>query len=75
MANIVKLKRSGTANTTPLANSLEYGELAINYADGILFYKDASNTVISFNISEAIGNANLDTDVTDLEVSVAMQTF
>ena len=75
MANIVKLKRSGTANTTPLANSLEYGELAINYADGILFYKDASNTVISFNISEAIGNANLDTDVADLEVSVAMQTF
>ena len=75
MANIVKLKRSGTANTTPLANSLEYGELAINYADGILFYKDASNTVISFNISEAIGNANLDTDVADLEVSIAMQTF
>ncbi len=75
MANIVKLKRSGTANAAPIANSLEYGELAINYADGILFYKDASNTVISFNITDAIASSNLDTDVADLEVSVAMQTF
>ncbi len=75
MANIVKLKRSGTANAVPVANSLEYGELAINYTDGILFYKDASNTVISFNITDAIASSNLDTDVADLEVSVAMQTF
>jgi len=75
MANIVKLKRSGTANAAPVGNSLEYGELAINYADGILFYKDASNTVISFNITDAIANSNLDTEVADLEVSVAMQTF
>ena len=75
MANVVKLKRSGTANTTPLANSLEYGELAINYADGILFYKDPSNTVISFNITEAAQNAGIDNTVSDLEVSIAMQTF
>jgi len=75
MANIVKLKRSGNANAAPVANSLEHGELAINYADGILFYKDASNTVISFNITDAIASSNLDTDVADLEVSVAMQTF
>ena len=75
MANIVKLKRSGTANSAPAANSLEYGELAINYADGILFYKDSSNTVVSFNISEVMANVNLDVDVANLEVSVAMQTF
>lgn len=57
------------------ANSLEYGELAINYTNKILFYKDASNTVISFNITNAIASSNLDTDVSDLEVSVAMKTF
>ena len=73
MANVIKIKNSGTATHAP--TSLEHGEIAINYADGILFYKDASNTIVSFNISEAIGNANLDTDVADLEVSVAMQTF
>jgi hypothetical protein len=73
MANVIKIKNSGTTTHAPA--SLEHGEIAINYADGILFYKDASNTIVSFNISEAIGNANLDTDVADLEVSVAMQTF
>ena len=73
MANLIKIKNSGTTTNAPA--SLEYGEIAINYADGILFYKNASNTIVSFNISEAIGNANLDTDLADLEVSVAMQTF
>ena len=73
MANVIKIKNSGTATNAPA--SLEHGEIAINYADGILFYKNASNTIVSFNISEAIGNANLDTDLADLEVSVAMQTF
>jgi hypothetical protein len=73
MANVIKIKNSGTTTNAPA--SLEHGEIAINYADGILFYKDASNTIVSFNISDAIASSNLDTDVADLEVSVAMQTF
>lgn len=75
MANIVKLKRSGTANAAPTANSLEHGELAINYADGILFYKDASNTVISFELNPAFNVNDLGTDLTNLQVEVAMQAF
>jgi len=75
MANIIKIKRSGTANSTPLASSLEYGELAINYADGLLFYKDLSNTVVSFDISGTFNITEVGNDLDDLEVSVAMQTF
>ncbi|NDB58898.1 hypothetical protein EB001_10655 [bacterium] len=75
MANIIKIKRSGTANSAPLANSLEYGELAINYADGLLFYKDLSNTVVSFDISGAFNITEVGNSLDDLEVSVAMQTF
>ncbi len=75
MANIVKLKRSGTANAAPTANSLEHGELAINYADGILFYKDASNTVISFEINPAFNINDVSADLTNLQVEVAMQAF
>ena len=75
MANIIKIKRSGTANSAPLANSLEYGELAINYADGLLFYKDLSNTVVSFDISGTFNITEVGNDLNDLEVSVAMQTF
>lgn len=45
MANRVLLKRSATANLVPSAGNLEYGELALNYNDGNLFFKDASNVV------------------------------
>jgi hypothetical protein len=50
MANtIIKLKKSSTAAATPSA--LEFGELAINYADGILFYKNATSHIVSFSSS------------------------
>lgn len=38
MSNIIKIRRSGDEGATP--SDLELGELAINYADGKLFYKD-----------------------------------
>ena len=75
MANIVKLKRSGTANAVPTANSLEHGELAINYADGILFYKDSSNTVISFDLNPSFNINDVSAELADLQVEVAMQAF
>lgn len=46
MSNTLKLKRSNTANASPTAGQLEYGELAINYLDGNLFYKNNSNQVV-----------------------------
>ena len=51
MTNRVLIKRSGTANSVPLAGDLQAGELAINYTDGNLFYKNSSNvvTVIASN--------------------------
>lgn len=45
MTNTVLLKRSSTANLAPSAANLQYGELAINYSDGNLYYKNASNVV------------------------------
>lgn len=41
----VQLYRSGTAGNTPSAGLLQNGELAINYADGKLFYKDDAGVV------------------------------
>lgn len=49
MANTIKLKNSGTSSNTPA--SLEYGELALNYADGKLFYKNSSNSIVEFTSS------------------------
>jgi len=45
MSNTILLKRSGVANSVPAAGNLALGELAINYADGNLFYKDSSDQI------------------------------
>lgn len=42
--NTLLLKRSDEANNTP--NSLTLGELAINVADGKLFYKNSTANAI-----------------------------
>lgn len=49
MTNTVLLKRSSVANSAP--TSLAYGELALNYTDGNLYYQNAANaiTVIASN--------------------------
>lgn len=68
MANVIKIKNSGTASAAP--TTLETGELAINYADGILFFKDSNGTIISFNLKTAAA-----VSTSDLQVSLAMETF
>lgn len=45
MANRIVLKKSSIVGKIPLATDLEYGELALNYTDGKLYYKNANNTV------------------------------
>jgi hypothetical protein len=55
----VKIKRSKTPGNIPLASALDSGELAINTADGILYYKDATNVVKHFIDSNGISNSYL----------------
>lgn len=45
MSNTLLLKRSGTANAVPTAGNIALGELAINYADGNLFFKNGNSQV------------------------------
>ena len=44
----VLLKRSSVAGKVPTASDLDYGELAINFQDGKIYYKDASNNIKAF---------------------------
>ena len=55
MANTttIILKHSGTSGNVP--SNLEHGEIAINYSDGILYYKNASG-VISNLVDDNINN-------------------
>ena len=73
MSNVIKIKRSGTASATP--NTLEHGELSINYADGKIYFKNTSDSIVEFtNLAiqaTAPTNTNIlwaDTSVTGTEV-------
>jgi len=47
MSKII-LKKSSVSNKIPLSSDLDYGELALNYADGKLYFKNASNVINAF---------------------------
>lgn len=63
MSSNIKLKRSSVSGKMPQAQDLDYGELAINYTDGKLFYKKSDNTV-----GELTGN-NTSGTVTSVAIS------
>lgn len=48
MSNKITLKKSSVGGKVPTTSDLDYGELAINYTDGKLYYKTSSNTIDSF---------------------------
>lgn len=53
MANKIVLKKSSVAAKVPLTTDLDYGELALNYADEKLYFKNSSNVVKSFTAFNA----------------------
>ena len=46
MTSQVILKKSSVAARVPVAGDLAFGELALNYADGLLYYKKSDGTTI-----------------------------
>ena len=63
MVNTIIIKNDDTASNTPADNELVTGELAINTADGKLFYGDASGDAQEFTAS-----ISGDTFATDLKI-------
>lgn len=53
MASKVLLKKSSVVAKAPLVTDLDYGELAINYADEKLYFKNAANQIKAFSVSGA----------------------
>lgn len=49
MATQIQLTRSGTPGSQPTATEMELGELALNYADGKLYFKNDSNNIEQLN--------------------------
>jgi hypothetical protein len=62
MSNKVLLKKSSVGAKVPLTTDLEYGELALNYADGKLYFKNSSNAIQflgSSSATETLSNKTL----------------
>ena len=59
MANIIKIKNSSVAAKVPVTGDLAYGEIALNYADGKIYYKKSDNTIqsISGGVASVSGTA------------------
>jgi predicted heme/steroid binding protein len=49
MASQVILKKSSVAARVPVAGDLAFGELALNYADGLLYFKKSDGSISSFS--------------------------
>lgn len=64
MANQVLLKKSSVASRVPTTSDLAYGEVALNYTDGKLYYKDSSNN-INYFLESSQTEATLDDVVTN----------
>lgn len=45
MSNTIILKKSSVGGKIPATGDLQYGELALNYADGKLYYKNTLDLV------------------------------
>jgi hypothetical protein len=45
MANTIILKKSSVTGKVPAVGDLIHGELALNYADGYLYYKNSDGTI------------------------------
>jgi hypothetical protein len=56
MANtVIALRQSGATGNTPSLGVLANGELSLNYADSILYFKTASNTLGSIRTTQPAG--------------------
>jgi len=63
MASNIFLKKSSVPGKSPETADLSYGELAINYADGKLFFKASDNSIQVLNdLDQVTANGNTTTN-------------
>ena len=53
MPNTIQIKKSSVPGKVPATGDLSYGELALNYNDGKLYYKSAANAISQINAKDA----------------------
>lgn len=69
---VVKLKRSDITGRIPLPSDLEFGEVALNYQDGVIYYKTPQNTIGSITSSEGAGTVIIEQIATQKAIVMAI---
>jgi hypothetical protein len=70
MSTKVLLKKSSVPAKVPTSADLSYGEVALNYADGKLYYKDSTNAIKHFSATPQLSI----NDLTDVDTSSTIPT-
>lgn len=70
MTSSIILKKSSVASRVPVVGDLAYGELALNYADGALYYKRSDNTIQNLIVASSGGGGGGGGTVTSVGISV-----
>jgi hypothetical protein len=69
---VVKLKRSNVVGRIPQPEDLEHGEIALNYADGVIYFKNPQNTISSITNAEGGGTAIIQQIANDTAIVMAI---
>jgi hypothetical protein len=72
----IQVKHSGVIGSVPASSFLEYGELALNYADDKLYYKNSSNSIrsITSNLLGDVTGTQLANTIADTTVTGKLLT-
>lgn len=74
MSTPILIKKSSVTGKVPLASDLVYGELAINYTDGKLYFKDSANQVKAFSQAPTLQDITNAGSTTTSSVTIANLT-
>lgn len=72
MGTVIKLKRSPVSGTIPLPANLEFGEVVLNYADDVLYFKKPDNTIGSITNAAGGGSALIQTIAEEKAIMMAI---
>ena len=75
----IKIKKSSVAGKVPVSGDLDYGELAVNYNDGKLYYKNSSNVIKTFldsgNIVDLVDSNYVTSRLKELRSNLSLNTY
>jgi hypothetical protein len=69
-STVIKLKNSSVSGRSPSVGDLAYGELALNFNDGRIFFKNSSDTIEYFEKASTGAAANFDVLLTDFDAGL-----